>query len=230
VPKKILIADDDYGFVTKCRTLLEWHGYGVTHVSSRGTLFDELQKTPPQLVIIGHLVPGITAYEIYRILRSSRFSRMKTLIHAARAPDQPEQVQIHASIGKVFDDTELLQHVRTIIGGSRPSNGIAPLAKGPILLDPKGQSVTIDTKEILLTRIEFRLLYQLALHFGTTVPRLELSRKVWGGRIAHEALLTVYIMKLRKKIEAKGTDRIRIVTEHGSGYRLECKQKKVVSD
>ncbi len=38
------------------------------------------------------------------------------------------------------------------------------------------------------------------------------------------------IMKLRKKIEAKGTDRIRIVTEHGSGYRLECKQKKVVSD
>jgi two-component system KDP operon response regulator KdpE len=81
--------------------------------------------------------------------------------------------------------------------------------------------VRVDTKEVHLTPIEYRLLTTLVKHAGKVLTRQQLLKEVWGAPYEeHGHYLHVYMGHLRRKIEANPAQPRYLLTEAGVGYRL----------
>lgn len=83
-------------------------------------------------------------------------------------------------------------------------------------LDRSEQTATVDGRKVRLTKLEFDLLYQLAMAGGSTVSKATLIREAWGAEsMASSRALKERMRNLRKKIGGG-----HIVCVYGEGYRL----------
>ena len=111
---------------------------------------------------------------------------------------------------------ELLMRVRALL---RRSTGEAEqrIRVGSLELDPVLFSVSVSGKVILLSAIEFQLLYKLLSYPGRAFTRTQLVDEVWGmDSVANLRLVDTYICKLRRKFSHCRD--FRIVTVHARGY------------
>ena len=95
------------------------------------------------------------------------------------------------------------------------------VAVGGINFDLVNGTLFVDGSRVHLTRIQFRILRTLARHPGKLLTHRAICEEVWGPR--HHGttnLLHVHVWHLRKKIERDPSRPARLVTEHGSGFRL----------
>ena len=78
-----------------------------------------------------------------------------------------------------------------------------------------------DGKEVLLTALEYRLLLTLAAHPGQVLSRTQLLEGIWdiAGDFVNDNTLTVYIKRLREKIESDPQNPLIIQTVRGIGYK-----------
>jgi len=225
VSKRILIADVDKDWASKCRHTLQCCGYDVGSVSTLDDLIEQFRKSAPDVTIFGRLAAGLQPHEIYRLVCSVPGIRPRNiLVHSTDRPVNGRFRGIPASalLCEPFDASRLLEKVVAIGGRTRSrSQRLIPLSNGPLLLDPRTQALMVGANEILLSRVEFLVLYCLASKFGTTVSRQELVSSVWGPRLINDSLLNAYVMKLRKKLAPERTNPVEISTIFGAGYRLQ---------
>jgi two-component system KDP operon response regulator KdpE len=81
--------------------------------------------------------------------------------------------------------------------------------------------VFADEAEVHLTPIEYKLLTTLVRHAGKMLTHRQLLREVWGPAHADQThYLRVYIVHLRRKLEADPARPRYLLTEPGVGYRL----------
>jgi DNA-binding response OmpR family regulator len=91
-----------------------------------------------------------------------------------------------------------------------------------LTLDVGLHRVTVEGRTVNLTRIEFRLLHELALHAGELVTHEELARRVWGYHESpHGSITKSHIRNLRRKIEPDPAHPRYLHTVPGLGYRLQ---------
>lgn len=122
-------------------------------------------------------------------------------------------------IRKPFRPRELLSRIRVVLrrGGKRPS----VYDFYGIRVDADKASVSKDGKEIVLSALEYRLLLIFCQNKGNVVKRGKLLAELWdvGGDFVNDNTLTVYIKRLREKIEDDPAQPERIKTVRGIGYR-----------
>ena len=92
-----------------------------------------------------------------------------------------------------------------------------------LALEGASRTVTIGTRRIALTEMEYALLARLLAEEGRAVSQEELLRDVWQGE-AGVGTVTVYIHYLRQKLEAEGERVLRI--KRGCGYYIDEKYAK----
>lgn len=90
-------------------------------------------------------------------------------------------------------------------------------------LDPKERTVSIGSRKVALTEMEYALLERLLIAEGETVTQEELLQDVWHGE-AGAGAVTVYIHYLRQKLETGGERILRI--KRGQGYYIDEKYAK----
>ena len=79
------------------------------------------------------------------------------------------------------------------------------------------------TKELHLTKTEFRLLCELASNPGRVFSREALLDRVWGyGYFGDGRLVDVHVRRLRTKVETDPANPRHVVTVRGLGYRLQA--------
>lgn len=114
---------------------------------------------------------------------------------------------------KPFGMLELSCRIRAILRRCEVKHWHTDVALG---LDRARRTATFDGKQVKLTRIEFDLLYQLAMAGGSTVSKATLIREVWGDQtMADSAALKERMRNLRKKVGKR-----HILSVYGEGYRL----------
>jgi DNA-binding response OmpR family regulator len=87
---------------------------------------------------------------------------------------------------------------------------------------PDAGTVTRGGAKVEVTKTEFRLLCELALHAGMVLSREQLLERVWGyDYLGDGRLVDAHIRRLRTKVEADPSTPSLIVTVRGLGYRLE---------
>ena len=123
-------------------------------------------------------------------------------------------------IVKPFRPRELTARIRAALRKS--GRAAAVFERGGLTVDTAGGIVKKDGREISLSALEYRLLLIFVNHPRGVITRERLLDEIWdaAGEFVNDNTLTVYIKRLREKIEDDPSDPELIVTVRGMGYRL----------
>ena len=128
-------------------------------------------------------------------------------------------------ITKPFRIRELLSRIKTILrryGKNKEDENL--FCYGNVSVDLKKARVTKGDQEVLLTAMEYRLLLTLIQNQGQVLTRSQLLEGIWdiAGDFVNDNTLTVYIKRLREKLEDDPAHPALIRTVRGLGYCLEA--------
>ena len=125
-------------------------------------------------------------------------------------------------VAKPFRPRELMARIQAAIRRSRPERTVLRL--GRVTLDPDRAHVEKDGREVVLSALEYRLLLLFAKHPGRLVTRDMMRDALWddAGAYVEENTLSVYIKRLRDKLEDNPAEPQLIVTVRGLGYKAQA--------
>lgn len=124
-------------------------------------------------------------------------------------------------ISKPFRPRELVSRIRSVLRRTGKRQSLIRI--GDLCVDTDKATVTRDGREIYLSALEYRLLLVFLNNRGQLLTREKLLEEIWdsAGDYVGDNTLTVYIKRLREKIEPEPQNPVYIKTVRGIGYRLE---------
>jgi two-component system KDP operon response regulator KdpE len=226
---RILIVDDEPKLIRLARELLSATGFEVLMATSGQPAIEMVALERPDLVLLDIMLPGgLDGYAVAERVR--QFSDVPIIMLTAK--DQQADLLRGFDAGaddyvtKPFEAKELLARIRALLKRSQqtaPSPGEAEIVCGSLTIDLVRYHVRLDDKTIPLTKTEFSLLRELALHKNQVVEHGRLLAAVWGPEYRDDVdYLRAYIRYLRRKLEADPGNPRHIVTHTGIGYMLTC--------
>ena len=124
------------------------------------------------------------------------------------------------TINKPFRPRELVSRIRSVLRRTGKSQKL--LKEGSITVDTVKGIVYRNGEELALSALEYRLLLIFFNNKGVVLSRGRLLSEIWdvAGEFVNDNTLTVYIKRLREKIEEDPSHPELIKTVRGMGYRL----------
>jgi two-component system OmpR family response regulator len=215
---RILLVEDEGRLSAQLADALRAAGYAVD-CARDGARADLLGQTEPYDAVILDL--GLPVVDGLTVLRRWRDAGVATpvLVLTARGSWSEKVQGIDAGaddyVAKPFRIEEVLARLRALIrraaGQAQPN-----LRCGPVVLDPRRSSVTVNGAPVPLTSHEFRVLSYLMHHQGRVISRGELTEHIYAQHFDRDSnTVEVFIARLRRKL---GADTIRTV--RGLGYQM----------
>lgn len=174
-PDKVLIIEDDPDIVKVVQAYLTREGYQVL-VETRGPEgLERAEREAPDLIVLDWMLPGFDGSEVLRRLRQRKKTPVIMLTARGEEVDRILGLELGADdyVVKPFSPRELVARVRAVL--RRQAQPVerdeAPLARGPLRLDPRKRTVTFAGRGLELTSLEFDLLYTLAEEPGRVLDR-----------------------------------------------------------
>ncbi|AZG77713.1 phosphate regulon transcriptional regulator PhoB [Methylocystis rosea] len=223
---RILVVEDETSLATLLVYNLEAEGYQVEHVDNGDEAELRLAESPPDLVILDWMLPGVSGLEICRRLRARDSARDMPVIMLTARGEEGERVR-GLSVGaddyvvKPFSTPELMARVRALLRRARPERVASRLTLGDIDLDRDTRRVRRSGREIHLGPTEFRLLEYFMEKPGRVFTRAQLLDSVWGmSAEIDERTVDVHVGRLRKAL-IRGREKDPIRTVRGAGYSFD---------
>jgi two-component system, OmpR family, response regulator MtrA len=225
--QRVLIIEDDPDTQQMLTMILSSEGYDVLSAGNGPLGLELLRKMGPELVLLDWMLPDMEGPEVLR--RAREFSSVPVIMLTAKTAPSDKVAGLDSGaddyLAKPFEPEELLARIRaqirraTMIGDGLQRD--KPIQVGDLRLEPASHEVWVNGKQVMLTRLEFNLLYTLAQRAGKVLTREDILRLVWG---ANEAIdlrgIDAHIRRLRAKVEEDPDEPKRIQTVHGVGYKM----------
>jgi two-component system phosphate regulon response regulator PhoB len=223
---RILVVEDESDLALLLAYNLESEGY-VAECVERGDEAElRLAESPPDLLILDWMLPGVSGLEICRRLRARETNRTMPVIMLTARGEEGERVR-GLSVGaddyvvKPFSVPELMARVRALLRRSRPERIAEKLSAGDLDLDRETKRVRRGARDVHLGPTEFRLLEYLLEKPGRVFSRAQLLDGVWGlSAEIDERTVDVHVGRLRKAL-SRGKERDPIRTVRGAGYAFD---------
>lgn len=231
---KVFLLEDDSAISMGLMYSLEKEGYKVTLTENAEDARNALTTGDYDICILDINLPDGNGYDVCRFLKEKKDIPVIFLT----ASDAEVNVVMGLEMGaddyicKPFRINELMARIRTVLrrSGKRDSgagSGDASIEKlGNITIYTNEAKVTRTIEEtgeersIELTALEYRLLLTFCNNKGVVLTRNQLLQDLWdvGGDFVNDNTLTVYIKRLRDKIEEDPANPQVIKTVRGMGY------------
>lgn len=219
---RILVVEDEPALRATLRERLAAAGFTVDVAGDGNEGLYAGREYPLDAAVIDLGLPGLSGLELIRALRAARRT-FPILILTARDnwQDKVEGLQAGADdyVVKPFHFEELLARVQALL---RRAAGwaSAELRCGPIVLDTRSQTLTVDGAPLDLTTFEYRILEHLMLRAGEVISKTELTERLYDQDAERDSnVIEVLIGRLRRKLDPG--DRLHpIETLRGRGYRF----------
>jgi DNA-binding response OmpR family regulator len=224
----ILIADDDILSVKLTSFLLEEAGYRVVKTHDASEVVRFVAQHDPDLVLLDVSMPRGNGFDICRQIRRTSDVPVIFLSSHSQLQDRVTGLQIGADdyVSKPFEPSELLARIEAVLRrrNSDMLNPSSRLCQGDIVLDPVEHKVLLpNERSVILTPIEFRLMYYLMKNSGRILSSDQILDKVWGyDSTTGSNLVAVYVRRLRHKIEPDPEAPQHILTVPYLGYKFEA--------
>ncbi|MEK4564119.1 response regulator transcription factor [Alkalihalobacillus sp. FSL R5-0424] len=224
----ILVVEDDRAIAEGLSYSLKQEGYGVrlcenTKVAKQ-VIEQELETIT--LCLLDLTLPDGSGYELCQLVKE----KADLPVIFLTAMDEEVNVVMGLDMGaddyitKPFRVRELTSRIKSVLRRySKQSPAPQPniLSIGPINIHTLEAKVYKHGQEIVLTALEYRLLMIFAAHPGQVLSRAQLLDRIWdvGGEFVNDNTLTVYIKRLREKLEDDAHHPEIIQTVRGMGYK-----------
>jgi DNA-binding response OmpR family regulator len=227
--KRILIIEDEQVIVEVEKDYLEASGFAVEIATSGDIGLKKAVEEEYDLIILDLMLPKTDGFEICKQVRLVK--NIPILMVSARKEDidKIRGLGLGADdyITKPFSVGELVARVKAhlarydrLITDNRMRQMDEIRIRG-IRIDKLSHKVFVNETEVLLTSKEYDLLLFLTLNPNRVFSKDDLFEKIWGlDSNGDTATVTVYISKLREKIEADPSNPQYIETIWGVGYRF----------
>lgn len=228
--RRILVVEDEPAISGFVRRGLIFEGFDVQVADNGSDALTQLRDTPPDLVVLDLMLPGIDGIQITRRIRAAEEAegtpRLPILMLTARDAVADRVAGLDAGaddyLVKPFDFDELVARVRALLRRSAtPNTSTADvLTFDNITLNLTSHTLTRGDQLIELTPREFDLLEMLMRHPNQVLSRQTLMQRVWGDDFYGESnVLEVVIGNLRRALENHDESRV-VQTVRGVGYVL----------
>ncbi|MFB8773765.1 response regulator transcription factor [Streptomyces broussonetiae] len=235
----VLLAEDDRAIRHALERALTLEGYDVTAVADGVEALASAHRTPPDVLVLDVMMPGIDGLQVCRVLRAEG-DRTPILMLTALVETQDRIAGLDAGaddyVVKPFDVEEVFARLRALLRRTSPDGG--PLisdapetASRPlpdprfidaagIRMDPRARRAWRGSRELELTRTEFELLELLVRNAGIVLDHATIYDRIWGYDFGPGSKnLAVYVGYLRRKLDEPGAPQL-IHTVRGVGYVL----------
>lgn len=220
---RILLLEDDASLALGLEFSLKEEGYDVTHVSLVEECKEIFEQEPFDLALLDVTLPDGNGYEVCKHIRE----QSNIPIIFLTAMDDEVNVVLGLDIGaddyitKPFRVRELLSRIRAVLRRKGENDSGSRLKSGSIILDIDRAVLKKDREEIPLSAQEYKLMLIFMNHPEKILSRDEIFDLLseGGGGFFEDNTLSVYIRRLREKIEADIADPEYIITHRGLGYK-----------
>ena len=234
----ILVVDDDPEIRHLLQYYVEKNGYQVSTAAEGGGMWQVLEHSRIDLIVLDLMLPGVDGLELCRSLRAR--SRIPVIMLTARGDEMDRVLGLEMGaddyLAKPFSSRELLARIKVVLRRVRDLP-IDPLAETPDKLafsgwelDTRTQHLTSpDGLVIPLSNAEYRLLQVLLCHPNRALTRdqlLDLTQGREGGPF--DRSIDVLIGRLRKRLGDDAKQPELIKTVRGRGYLLASKVSPVI--
>jgi len=184
----------------------------------------------PDLVVLDLMLPGASGLEVCRRLREEQDTQAPLpVIMLTALGEEGDRVRGLESgaddyVTKPFSPRELTLRVQAVLRRAQASGTAAvpqPVRSGRLEVDVAARRARRDGRELDLTVREFDLLAFFVYHPGRAFTRAELLEQVWGWSFGDLSTITVYVRRLRDKVEQEPAAPAQLKTVWGVGYRWE---------
>ena len=222
---KVLIVEDDALQSELVRRYLEREGHDVTVLADGAEALAEVRRSAPDLLVLDVMLPGVDGLEVCRTLREEHFE-LPILLLTARSTENDLLLGLELGaddyLAKPYSPRELVARVRALMRRARrtaPASTV--IAVGDLEIDRDRHRATLSDRLLDLTRAEFDLLEEFALHPGIVFSRARLLDRLHGtDRWIGGRTIDTHVKNLRAKIEADPQNPARLITVYGVGYTL----------
>src|ERR1700752_1942250 len=166
--KRVLVIEDDKDIVELVKYNLEKDGYQVASSGDGATGLAQIRKAPPDLLVLDLMLPKLSGLEICKEVRKDmRLNHLPILILTAKSEEADRVVGLELGaddyVTKPFSPRELAARVKALLRRADPSGELErAIEVGPLLINPSSYRVPRGGKPLMLSTLEFRLIYYLA--------------------------------------------------------------------
>jgi len=222
--EKILLIEDEQALRSTLSVRLRGEGYVVDTASDGVEGFEKATTQPFDLIVLDIMLPYRSGLDICRDIRQAGLATPILFLTARHATtDKVIGLKLGGDdyVTKPFKAAELVARIEALLRRVPIRSGQGVHQFGSIRVDLRRSEVTRDDKPLYLSAREFQLLRYFIERAGSTLPRVELLRSVWGyDSSTLTRTVDMHVASLRDKLEESPRHPVLIVTVPGVGYKF----------
>jgi len=219
----IVIVDDEEDLLELLEYNLQKEGYETIGFLNTKTVEQILEEEDVDLLIMDRNLPGVEGSEFVARLREKGMDVPVIFLSAKDRDEDIEEGFLKGGddyITKPFNMKELLLRVKSILKRTSTKVSSQKLAYRDLLLDTQTRTLSVDGKDVDVTKLEFDLLSEFIRNKNNVLERDYLLENVWGDSENYQyKTVNVAINRLKEKIDPDKTKEY-IQTVRGVGYKL----------
>jgi len=221
---KLLLVEDDNTILEGLKFCLTKENYDVEGVSTAKEALKVLEDNKINLLLLDINLPDMNGIELYKKIRNKK--DIPTIFLTANDLETTvvEALDIGADdyITKPFKTRELISRINSVLRRVYKNESSNIIEIQNIKVNLNDATVYKDDEKVFLTALEYKILLILFMHPGRVFTRESILAEIWDTEeeYVNDNTLTVYIKRIREKLEDDVTNPKIILTVRGLGYKV----------
>jgi len=219
---RILLVEDDWSIVENLTEFLQREGFVVDSAGGQTAAIEKLSNNAYDLLLLDISLSEGNGFVVCTAVKAD--SDIPVIFLTASGDEYSVVTGLDMGaddyISKPFRPRELVSRIRSVLRRTGKTQSVIEF--DDVCVNAVKGMVTKNGREIFLSALEYRLLLVFFNNLGIVMSRNKLLNEIWdiAGDLVNDNTLTVYIKRLRDKIERDPQNPVIIKTVRGLGYKV----------